>query len=105
MQELREGKVPVCVRAEYIMYLEYFNGNVWFHSDIFRWTGEVKRRYSEDVDSLLQLVNLPVLALIREDDIKLKKFADSFGWTEKCQTSLVDGSMAYIYASKRNKGE
>lgn len=100
MQELKGGKVPVCVRKEYVMYFEYFNGNVWFHTDIFRWTGEVKRRYSEDVDCLLGLVNLPVLALIREDDMKLKKFAESFGWLEKCQTSLVDGSMAYIYASK-----
>jgi hypothetical protein len=50
-------------------------------------------------------VDCPVAALIREDDTKLIRFAKSFGWIEKCQIILVDGSKAYIYASRRNKGE
>jgi hypothetical protein len=105
MQELKAGKVPVCVRPEYIMYFEYFNGNIWFHTDIFRWTGEVRKRYKKDVSQLLSLVDCPVAALIYENDTKLIKFAKSFGWIEKCQIVLVNGSKAYIYASKRNKGE
>jgi len=105
MQELQGGKVPVCVRKEYVMYFEYFNDNIWFHTDIFKWTADVRRRYTEDVNKLLSLVNCPIAALIREDDTKLIRFAKSFGWIEKCQIVLVDGSKAYIYASKRNKGE
>lgn len=105
MQELQGGKVPVCVRGEYIMYFEYWDDSIWFHTDIFKWTADVRRRYTEDVNKLLSLVECPVAALIREDDTKLIRFAKSFGWIEKCQIVLVDGSKAYIYASKRNKGE
>jgi hypothetical protein len=100
MQELQGGKVPVCVRQEYIMYFEYWNDNIWFHTSTVRWTGDIKKRYKKDVNQLLELVDCPVLALIREEDTKLKKFAESFGWIEKCQIVLVDGSRAYIYASK-----
>jgi hypothetical protein len=105
MQEIDEGKVPVCVRKDYIMYFEYFKDNIWFHTDIFKWTAEVKKRYKKDVSQLLSLVDCPVAAMIREEDTKLKRFAESFGWIEKCQIVLIDGSKAYIYASKRNKGE
>ena len=100
MQELRAGKVPVCIRKDYIMYFEYWSNNIWFHTSTFKWTGDTKRRYRKDVNQLLELVDCPVLALIREEDIKLKKFAKCFGWIEKCQINLIDGSRAYIYASK-----
>ena len=105
MQELQGGKVPVCVRKDYIMYFEYWNDNIWFHTSIAKWTADIRRKYAKDVSQLLELVDCPVAALIREDDTKLKRFAESFGWIEKCQIVLVDGSKAYIYASKRNKGE
>lgn len=105
MQELKGGKVPVCIRLEYTMYFESFGGNIWFHTDILKWSAETKKRYRKDVNQLLGLIDCQVLALIKESDTKLRKFADSFGWFEKCQIVLIDGSRAYIYASKRDKGE
>ena len=105
MQELQGGKVPVCVRGEYIMYFEYWDDKIWFHTDVFKWTSEIKRRYMKDMNQLFALVGCQVAALIRAEDTKLKRFAESIGFTEKCQIVLVDGSKAYIYVSKRNKGE
>ena len=95
----------MCIRKDYTMYLEFFDGHLWFHIDIRKWSSEVKKRCDKDFSSIADLVGIPVLALIREDDIKLKRFAKCFGWSEKCQIDLLDGSRAYIYASRRDKGE
>ena len=100
MQELKAGKVPVCIRKDYTMYLEFFKGHLWFHIDIRKWSSSVKKDCDKDFSSIADLVGVAVLALIREEDIKLKRFAKCFGWTEKCQINLIDGSRAYIYASK-----
>lgn len=105
MQELKAGKVPVCIRKDYTMYLEFFDGHLWFHIDLRKWDKETKRSSSMDFVQLERLVGAQFLALIRKEDTKLKKFAELFGWTEKCQIDLLDGSRAYIYASKRDKGE
>jgi len=98
-QELRTGKVPVCIRKDYIFYLEFFDGLLWFHTDVRKWTVEVKKRFDEDFGLLRNLVGKPIYALIREDDIKLARFAKNIGLSEKCQISLLDGSRAFIYAS------
>lgn len=99
-QELRAGKVPVCIREDYVFYLEFFNGLLWFHIDIKRWSAGTKRGCQRDFDLLEDLIAKPIYALIREDDIKLARFAKSFGWSEKCQIPLLDGSKAFIYTNR-----
>ena len=98
-QELRAGKVPVCIREDYIFYLEFFEGLLWFHIDIKRWSARTKKGCQRDFALVEDLIGKPIYALIREDDIKLVRFAKSFGWSEKCQISLLDGSKAFIYAN------
>ena len=88
----------MCIREDYTFYLEFFRGNLWFHIDIKRWSAEVKKGCQRDFVLLRNLIGKPIVALIREDDIKLARFAKSFGWSEKCQISLLDGSKAFIYA-------
>ena len=95
-----KGKVPICIRKDYIMYLEFFREHLWFHININRWTAEVKRSCQRDFALVQDLIDKPIVALVREDDIKLIKFAQSNGWLEKCQIVLLDGSKAFIYASK-----
>jgi hypothetical protein len=99
-QELRAGKVPVCIREDYILYLEFFKGNLWIHVEIKRWSAGVKKDGLKNFALLRNLIGKPISALIREDDIKLARFAKSFGWSEKCQISLLDGSKAFIYTNK-----
>jgi len=99
MQETRAGKVPVCIREDYTFYLEFFKGFLWFHIDIRRWSAGTKKGCKRDFALLEDLIGKPIVALVREDDIKLARFAKSFGWSEKCQISLLDGSKAFIYAN------
>ena len=100
MQELKAGKVPVCIRKDYIMYFEYFKGGIWFHLDILKWSSATKRAFDKDLTQLLGLLGYPITALIRKDNLKLKRFAELFGWIEQGQIVLKDGSEAYIYVSK-----
>jgi len=95
-----KGKVPVCIRKDYIVYLELFDNLLWIHVDIKRWSAKVKRDGQRDFVLIQSLIGKPIAALVREDDIKLARFARSFGWLEKCQIVLLDGSKAFIYVSK-----
>lgn len=94
------GKVPVCIRDEYIFYIELFDDLLWFHIDIKKWSHGIKKNCQKDFSILENLIGRPIFALIRKDDIKLARFAKSFGWSEKCQIDLLDGSKAFIYAAK-----
>jgi len=94
-----KGKVPVCIRKDYIVYLELFDNLLWIHVDVKRWSARVKRDGQRDFILIQSLIGKPIVALVREDDIKLLRFAKSFGWLEKCQIVLLDGSKAFIYVS------
>ena len=100
MNETRAGKVPVCIRKDYIFYLEIFDGLLWFHTDVKKWTPEVKKLYRKDITLLEELVGKPIFVLIRNEDTKLARFAKATGWFEKCQISLLDGTKAFIYTNK-----
>lgn len=85
------------------MYLELFEGHLWFHTDIFKWTAKVKREFINDLNTIQSLLPLPLLALVTEDNEKLAKFGESVGWTKGNQIMLNNGvtskgSTAYIYS-------
>ena len=73
-------KTPVVNRQDYTMYLENFAGMLWFHTDVHRWSSEVKNKYLEDLNLLQYLVEVPIAALVEETNIKLAKFGKSTGW-------------------------
>lgn len=73
-------KVPVVLRQDYTMSLELFEGMLWFHTDVHRWSQEVKKKYLEDLDLLQYLNNVPLLALVEEENTKLAKFGLITGW-------------------------
>lgn len=98
-------KTPVVLRTNYVMYLELWDNHLWFHTDIYKWTSDVKRQYKLDLEKLESLISVPLIALISEDNLKLKKFAESFNWKEVKQIMLNNGTQAFIYASQRNQGE
>ena len=100
MTQLKAGKVPICIRKDYTVYLEFFDNLLWLHVDIRQWSARVKKDCQKDFASIQDLIGKPIVALVREDDIKLARFAQSFGWLEKCQIVLLDGSKAFIYVSK-----
>jgi hypothetical protein len=73
-------KVPVVLRDDYTMSLELFEGMLWFHSDVHKWTLEIKAKYLEDLNLLQYLVNIPLVALVAETNTKLAKFGEVTGW-------------------------
>ena len=81
-------KVPVVNRQDYTMYLELYEGMLWFHTDVHRWNREVKKKYLEDLDLLQYLVTVPLVALV--DDDKLAKFGKVTGWYKINELTVND---------------
>ena len=76
------AKVPVVNRLDYTMYLESYADMLWFHTDIRTWNKVVKKKYLEDLDLLQYLVEVPIIALVAKDNVKLAKFGKVTGWNK-----------------------
>jgi hypothetical protein len=90
-------KTPVVNRQDYTMYLENFAGMLWFHVDVHRWSNEVKNKYLEDLNLLQHLVNIPLVALVEEDNKKLAKFGKVTGWSIIDKMNLNNGKVGLVY--------
>jgi hypothetical protein len=86
------------------MYLEFFAGMHWFHTDVFNWTPKVKKKYLEDLNLLQYLVGTPLVALVEEDNNQLAKFGKSTGWKLEQPLKLDNGQLGYIYSWSKNHG-
>ena len=90
-------KVPVVNRTDYTMYLESYADMLWFHTDVRNWSSEVKTRFLEDLNLLQYLVDVPLVALVEEDNKKLAKFGEVTGWKVIDQMNLNNGKVGYVY--------
>jgi len=90
-------KVPVVIREDYTMLLELHDNLIWFHTDIRKWTPEIKTKYLEDLNLLQSLVSVPLVALVHEDDKKLAKFGKTIGFEFKQPFLGQDKKMYHIY--------
>lgn len=91
-------KTPVVIRDSYVMYLEWFNNYLWFHTDVFKWTSSIKEKFIEDLNTLQSLLPLPLKAMVKEDQQKLAKFGETVGWYKEQEMILIDGSKAFMYS-------
>ena len=91
-------KVPVVNRKEYTMYLEMYDGFLWFHTDVFKWTPATKTKYLEDLHLLQALTEVPLVALVEETDKKLAKFANKIGFEYQQPCIGQDKKMYHIYS-------
>lgn len=98
---MEPSKCPVCVREEYTMSLEYYSNFIWFHSDVFKWTPEVKRKYVKDLNTIQSLLPIPIKAISPETNTKLLKFGESLGWEKEGEVILNDGSKTLIYSWRK----
>ena len=89
-------KTPVVNRKDYTMYLELFSGMLWFHTDVYKWTGEIKKDFLNDLNILQTLVSVPLVAMI--DNSKLAKFARSIGFKYEQPLEGADGQKYDIYS-------
>jgi hypothetical protein len=79
------------------MYLESYAGMLWFHTDVRKWSSKVKLKYLEDLNLLQYLVNIPIVALVEEDNKKLAKFGEVTGWKVFNQMNLNNGKVGLVY--------
>ena len=94
-------KVPVVIRNDYVMFLEFFEGMLWFHTDVHKWTPEVKTKYLEDLNILQYLINSPLLAMINKRDKKLTKFTKVIGFKYEQPFLGNDKQMYDIYSRSK----
>jgi hypothetical protein len=91
-------KIPVVNRQSYVMYLELFQGIMWFHTDVYKWTSTVKKEYLKELNLLQQLVALPLVAMLDESNHKLIKFAKSIGFKYEQPFKGNDNEAYEIYS-------
>ncbi len=96
--ETNSVKTPVVQRSDYVMYLEFFAGMHWFHTDVHKWSSEIKTKYLEDLNLLQYLVNIPLVSLVEEDNTKLAKFAEIIGMKVVDKMNLTNGKVGFVYA-------
>ena len=92
------SKIPVVIRDDYVMFLEWFEGVHWFHTDVFKWTPKVKLKFLEDLNLLQHLVSVPLVAIAHETNTKLVKFGKSIGFEFKQDFINQDNQMYHIYS-------
>jgi hypothetical protein len=94
-------KVPVVIRDDYTMFLEFFDGMLWFHTDVRKWTQEVKVKYLEDLNILQYLINCPLVAMVNQRDKKLSKFGKVIGFKYEQPFLGNDKQMYDIYSRSK----
>jgi len=95
-------KIPVVLRDDYTMYLELHDAALWFHTDVHKWSQEIKKKYLEDLNLLQYLTNVPLLALVEEENTKLAKFGNLTGW-EVLKPIEVNKQKYLIFIYTRSK--
>lgn len=94
-------KVPVVLRDDYTMYLEFFEGMLWFHTDVRKWTPTIKTKYLEDLNLLQYLINSPLVAMVNQRDKKLSKFGKVIGFKYEQPFLGNDKQMYDIYSRSK----
>lgn len=88
-------KIPVVNRDEYTQYLEFFNNMYWLHTDVYKWSSEIKKNYIKELNQLQSLLNAPLYGLVDND--KLSKFGELIGFTYIKELIGNDGNTYKIY--------
>jgi hypothetical protein len=73
-------KIPIVNRDDYVIFIEYFNDAYWAHTDVFRWSANVKKAYLKDLDQLQEMIGETLYGLSEKKDKKLIKFGESSGF-------------------------
>ena len=90
-------KVPVVNREHYIQYIEYFNDLHFLHTDVFKWSKEIKQEYLKDLDTLQRLLDSPLYAVVEVNNTKLNKFSELIGFSYVEQLLGNDQELYKIY--------
>lgn len=84
-------KTPIVLKPNYTMSLENFNNMLWFHTDVYRWSKQVKQEFIKDLNTVQELITIPLAALVEDNNQKLMKFATVIGFTPAHSVAGDDG--------------
>jgi len=91
------SKESVIDKPEYTVYVERYQGRVWMHCDIKKWSHNIKKRLKQDWDYVFRLYKTPVYALNEpHGDTKHHKFMVSMGFSLFGPIETREG-MRYVY--------
>jgi len=90
-------KVPVVNREHYIQYIEYFNDLHFLHTDVFKWSKDIKQEYLKDLDTLQRLLDSPLFGVVEDTNTKLAKFGEKIGFSYVKDLDGHDGNLYKIY--------
>lgn len=82
------------------MYLEYWEGIHWFHTDVYKWTPAVVREYNYQLDLLQWLLQDNLFAVV-DNDPKLAKFGSKIGFEFLEHRQSKDGHNIDVYFRSR----
>lgn len=88
-------KYPIVNRDYYIIYLEFSFNMYWLHTDVFKWSKEIKEEYIKDLNTLQSLLDSPLYGMVDND--KLGKFGKTIGFTYLQDLIGNDGNTYQIY--------
>jgi hypothetical protein len=88
-------KVPVVATEDYTIYYEPYDGLIWTHADVHKWTARVAHDFFMMHELLNDLVNEPFYCLV--DNTKLQKFVKNVGYTYVQDAQCIDGVTRRIY--------
>lgn len=84
-------KTPIVLKPNYTMSLENFNNMLWFHTDVYRWSKQIKHDFIKDLNTVQELITIPLAALVEDNNTKLMKFATLIGFTPVRNITGDDG--------------
>jgi len=95
---MRSSHHIIEIEGSRAIVFEFFAGMHWFHTDVFKWNKEVKKKFLEDLNLLQYLVGTPLVALVEEDNTKLAKFGQNTGWKIEQPFKGSDNEQYYIWS-------
>lgn len=90
-------KLAVVNRLEYTIYLEYFDDVYFLHTDVVKWSPDIKRKYLVDLDLVQELLGTELYGLVESTNKKLSKFGKTIGFTYVKNITGNDSKVYEIY--------
>ena len=92
-----DRKVPVCVRDNYIIYIERVGMANWMHADVVKWTPEIFKQFDKDLDNIFEMHGGPMFIMIDKENRKLQKFGKMFSFWPYAEMLCSDGINRYVF--------
>lgn len=80
------------------MYLEDFNRMLWIHADVYQWNKTIKTKFIADLNTLQDLVSIPLVALVDTSNKKLNKFCSVVNFSPVEMINGADGKTYNIFS-------